>query len=565
MAFVDAAIAVGSAVGLEGTAAAIGGGALMAGGAGALAGGLYNGLTGRSVLNGALIGGAIGGIGGGLAGFGMAPGFAATADATAVGMGYSSAAEAIAANPANATLLGFPAGTTAAQAAAMGGQASAGFMGSGMGPGVAGGIPTTGPNALEIPGYTYNGYTGVGINPATETGGINAYNPTGTGLNPQRYADASLISPAASTAPTTAVAPYDPMQASQEGYVLNPSTPQAPGLNTTSTFKTPSLFSGISNFVKEHPYATAAGVGGIGYLLGGGGRSFMKPNYLPTYTPPTAASYGLGRTLSSSYMPTRPMAKGGIASLADGGLLQNGPAQVNFMGNDMYPQSQIHRSYYATPTQMPTSAQQTAASYEPKTNPLTGELTANMAIGGLTAAGETGLQATPQTMNPMYIQQLANQYQTTPQAAQQGLSQLHSVGNILGGSLPGVAAAAKGGMVPHMKEGSFVVPADVVSHIGNGSTDAGFKTLQKHFGATPIKGSGDGMSDDISTTIGGKQPARVADGEALIDPEYVKKIGNGSVDAGAKHLYKMMDNVRKARTGRKSQGKQIKADKYLPK
>jgi hypothetical protein len=310
----------------------------------------------------------------------------------------------------------------------------------------------------------------------------------------------------------------------------------------TTPAQDPSLLKQAGSWMANNPMKTAAGVGGLAYLLSNSGRSLTKPNYLQPYTPPSAQSYGLGRTLSSNYMPTRPMAKGGIASLADGGLLQNGPAQVNFMGNDMYPQSQIHRSYYATPTQMPTSAQQTAASYEPKTNPLTGELTANMAIGGLTAAGETGLQATPQTMNPMYIQQLANQYQTTPQAAQQGLSQLHSVGNILGGSLPGVAAAAKGGVMGNKY------------NLGSYSD-----------GGRLLKGPGDGMSDNIFASIADKQPARLADGEFVVPADVVSHLGNGSTDAGAKHLYKMMDNVRKARTGRKSQGKQIKADKYLPK
>ena len=66
-------------------------------------------------------------------------------------------------------------------------------------------------------------------------------------------------------------------------------------------------------------------------------------------------------------------------------------------------------------------------------------------------------------------------------------------------------------------------------------------------------------------SIADKQPARLADGEFVVPADVVSHLGNGSTDAGAKHLYKMMDNVRKARTGRKAQGKQIKADKYLPK
>jgi hypothetical protein len=72
------------------------------------------------------------------------------------------------------------------------------------------------------------------------------------------------------------------------------------------------------------------------------------------------------------------------------------------------------------------------------------------------------------------------------------------------------------------------------------------------------------MSDSISAMINGKQPARIADGEAYVPPEMVKKIGKGSPEAGAKRLYNMMDKVRHARTGTKKQGKQIKADKYLP-
>jgi len=72
------------------------------------------------------------------------------------------------------------------------------------------------------------------------------------------------------------------------------------------------------------------------------------------------------------------------------------------------------------------------------------------------------------------------------------------------------------------------------------------------------------MSDDIPATIANKQPARLADGEFVVPADVVSHLGNGSTDAGAKHLYKMMDKVRKARTGKKTQGKQIKSDKFLP-
>jgi hypothetical protein len=83
-------------------------------------------------------------------------------------------------------------------------------------------------------------------------------------------------------------------------------------------------------------------------------------------------------------------------------------------------------------------------------------------------------------------------------------------------------------------------------------------------GGRMLKGPGDGMSDSIPATIGKRQPARLADGEFVVPADVVSHLGNGSTDAGAKHLYSMMDKVRKARTGTKKQGKQIKSEKYMP-
>lgn len=84
-------------------------------------------------------------------------------------------------------------------------------------------------------------------------------------------------------------------------------------------------------------------------------------------------------------------------------------------------------------------------------------------------------------------------------------------------------------------------------------------------GGRMLKGPGDGMSDDIPATIAGKQPARLANEEFVIPADVVSHLGNGSSEAGAKVLYDMMARVRKARTGTTRQGKQIKPQKYLPK
>jgi hypothetical protein len=82
-------------------------------------------------------------------------------------------------------------------------------------------------------------------------------------------------------------------------------------------------------------------------------------------------------------------------------------------------------------------------------------------------------------------------------------------------------------------------------------------------GGRMLKGPGDGMSDNIPATIAGKQPARLANEEFVIPADVVSHLGNGSSEAGAKQLYKMMDRVRQARTGTKKQGKQINPKKYL--
>jgi len=79
-----------------------------------------------------------------------------------------------------------------------------------------------------------------------------------------------------------------------------------------------------------------------------------------------------------------------------------------------------------------------------------------------------------------------------------------------------------------------------------------------------LDGPGDGMSDSIPATIANKQPARLADGEFVIPADVVSHLGNGSTKAGAQRLYSMMDKVRKARTGTTKQGRQINPNKYMP-
>jgi hypothetical protein len=113
---------------------------------------------------------------------------------------------------------------------------------------------------------------------------------------------------------------------------------------------------------------------------------------------------------------------------------------------------------------------------------------------------------------------------------------------------------AQGGQVPQFKgnlqSGGFVVPGDVVRHadpMGQANKERGLAALHQTLGAQAIRGPGDAMSDSIPTTIDGKQPAAVANGEAYVPPQQVKRAG------GADKLYNMMERLRMERTGSKKQ------------
>jgi hypothetical protein len=143
---------------------------------------------------------------------------------------------------------------------------------------------------------------------------------------------------------------------------------------------------------------------------------------------------------------------------------------------------------------------------------------------------------------------------------------------------------ARGGEV-NLPDSAFVIPARITSEVGNGSTNAGAQRLsameQRLLGGTDrpvdlgrysgggnlVRGDGDGVSDSVPATIGGKRPARIADGEYIFSPEAVKKLGNGSTEAGARKLYAMMDRVQKARgktTGKNRVAINSKAEQLLP-
>jgi hypothetical protein len=83
-------------------------------------------------------------------------------------------------------------------------------------------------------------------------------------------------------------------------------------------------------------------------------------------------------------------------------------------------------------------------------------------------------------------------------------------------------------------------------------------------GGRYLHGKTDGMADKLDTTIDEKQAAKLSHGEFVIPADVVSHLGNGNSTAGADVLYRMMDRVRKARTGNRKQGKQINPEKFMP-
>jgi len=144
---------------------------------------------------------------------------------------------------------------------------------------------------------------------------------------------------------------------------------------------------------------------------------------------------------------------------------------------------------------------------------------------------------------------------------------IDSIGDILGGRSD-FAGSGFGGGKPNLDDldaGVMLIARGGLLHPRtiNGLSDLGSYSD----GGRLLRGPGDGVSDSIPAVIGNKQPARLADGEFVIPARIVSELGNGSTEAGARKLYAMLDRIqatRKSSTGKGNVAKNTRADKYLP-
>ena len=142
-----------------------------------------------------------------------------------------------------------------------------------------------------------------------------------------------------------------------------------------------------------------------------------------------------------------------------------------------------------------------------------------------------------------------------------------TAGDGYGGGYGAVAPGYTGGS--EAADGGLSTPYGF-QHMANGGLSAmanPYDLGSYSDGGRLLKGPGDGVSDSIPATIGKGRPARLADGEFVIPARIVSEIGNGSTEAGARKLYAMMDRIQAGRKKTVGKGKvavNSRADKYLP-
>ena len=556
-------------------------------------------LTGNDPLRGALLGGVTGGAGGAM--FGGASGAAGGAGATGATTGAATAGAGAGAGVAGGVGGGGAALNTAASA---------------LNP--AASVATGGTNALA------NTLQAAQVTPAAVNQGIAGAvpNPGLTGLGGMQNIGATQGAGMASTVPQAS-------QVAQAGQTMYPNLSEDAArkffesdMGLSNAYKAgtdvqPGFFGNMIN-----KYKTLGPMGQIGVGIGGGvalnalSGGFKQPGIETKEEEENP--FGLATYDRKKYTAINPMqhnvyrptyaaeggemhsyAQGGIAALAAGGM----------GGNTGYPMGQMDMTQYATPSQMPTSAQVVNADYEQKTDPYKGS-PIGMAEGGMAGGGQvyydpaqgqyytmeysifgapgprtyigSPTPSIPDTVAAYeaYVDQTATpnvyktEYQkyvegtpmvTTPEAFPSSPNFIDAY-NLLAATSPNIASTIS----PEALVAAAGTPATsgttgTVGGMAEGGI-AGYNLGGYASGGNPrlLKGPGDGMSDNIPATIGGRQPARLADGEFVVPADVVSHLGNGSTDAGAKHLYNMMDKVRKARTGTKKQGKQIKPRKFLP-
>ena len=314
------------------------------------------------------------------------------------------------------------------------------------------------------------------------------------------------------------------------------------------TYFQPTYTAGTPYKAPGPEYAADGGL--MGYAVGGPIEQMADMNAVGMNTGYPMAN--LQTPMYSNPAMQRPEATNVIAPSADAGVnAYTGEARFAGGGETQYgrpilgPHAGQMNSENQTRSQLaggrrPSSTAPTAPLpeylYDPKTMQFTQTVGGNSVTGGIATPAMQQIRQPTSPARPLIPNIDIPAYQTPEQ--QLGLGGFYDYMNQQMGGYAGYAAG--GG----------------VSTLGDYSD-----------GGRLLKGPGDGVSDSIPASIGNRQPARLADGEFVVPARIVSEIGNGSTEAGARKLYAMMDRVQRARrktTGKNQVAANTKAERLLP-
>jgi hypothetical protein len=265
------------------------------------------------------------------------------------------------------------------------------------------------------------------------------------------------------------------------------------------------------------------------------GQNPLSNTPTPTTTPfPTPDIYGREqRYFAPSYSKLTPEQAKSTYGYADGGVATDPDRPTETPALLAFKQMQAQRAAQPQPAQIDANAQ--FNQYAQQTVGAPNQMQAPTAP----TPTSTSLASSGYSYDP--IKQQYGQIQGTLEDEKKSFGDaVLSTTNKIGSDINQARFAAGGG----------------ISHLGDYSD-----------GGRLLRGPGDGVSDSIPAMIGKRQPARLADGEFVVPARIVSELGNGSTEAGARKLYAMMDRIQKARgktVGKGKVAKNSRSEKYLP-
>jgi hypothetical protein len=407
---------------------------------------------------------------------------------------------------------------------------------------------------------TFDASLNQALNTQTGTGtGLKLPNSTGTATDP--YSGTTLTNVPGGSQGLSNSGGVEVGEASLQGNLATKSEPSKlmEGLNTAKQFA-----GDAAKFAKENPLLTSAGIMAA--------QNLSQPSYSgPTKKSSKGYGGGDGGDFkyrggeTGRYVPIFEP-----TPYAVGGPVEQMSAQNAVGSNTGYPMAHLQTPMYANPmASRPMATNVIAPSVDAGVGTYTGE--ARMATGGKVNAFEKMMKEEEARRKQSEAQARADIEEGRSIAARgiKPYSRTQTTNSPYAAAVKELQALSKKygikTVAPAKTNIDLMGDQDQIEYAANGGIMHGLGGYSD--GGRLLKGPGDGVSDSIPAVIGNKQPARLADGEFVIPARIVSELGNGSTEAGARKLYAMMERIQKRRGKTVGKGKvavNSKADKHLP-